>query len=38
LASTFFAPYGVSVFGRDGALRLIDADTGDVLFEGEAEG
>jgi hypothetical protein len=38
LASTFFAPYGVSVFGRDGSLRLIDADTGKVLFEGEAEG
>jgi hypothetical protein len=38
LRSTFWAPYGVSVFGRDGALRLIDADTGDVLFEGRAEG
>jgi serine/threonine protein kinase len=38
LASTFFAPYGISVFGRDGRLRLIDADTGGVLSEGEAEG
>jgi hypothetical protein len=38
LASTFYAPYGVSVFGRNGSLRLIDADTADVLFEGKAEG
>jgi serine/threonine protein kinase len=38
LKSTFYAPYGISLFGRDGALRLIDADTAETLFSGEAEG
>ncbi|MDR2088940.1 MAG: PQQ-binding-like beta-propeller repeat protein, partial [Clostridiales Family XIII bacterium] len=38
LRSAFYAPYGVSVLDRDGKLRLIDADTAEVLYEGEADG
>jgi outer membrane protein assembly factor BamB len=38
LKSTFYAPYGVSVLGSDGSLRLIDADTAEVLLAREAQG
>jgi hypothetical protein len=38
LQSTFYAPYGISLLGPSGTLRLIDADTAAVLFAGEAEG
>lgn len=32
LKSVFYAPYGISILGQDGVLRLIDRDTGSELY------
>lgn len=38
LRSVLYAPYGVSVYGADGNVRLIDLNTGETLISEPAEG
>lgn len=38
LKSTFYAPYGISIFAQDGTVKLIDLDTGTAIEQRESTG
>lgn len=38
LKSVLYTPYGVSIYGPENELRLIDLNTGEALYSGTAEG